>query len=208
MSIIMPCLFIGLAFYIVYRIITKPIKEQMETPQTRAAQSSVYSFEQKYHNMGYTGVLRVRKKSETAIKALEFKEIHDIHVTTTPDKLVYTGATVGGVTTGGFHVQKGGTSASIGSGTGRWGITYRFASEFNGQPWGDTVVYMQLADQLFAEAKQDAILQKLIITKAERKQWRTISSTEELADVPCLLRVIGMDEQTANYLKNWLAGRT
>ena len=98
MAIIMPCLFIGLAFYIVYRIIKKPFDEQVETTSTRAAQASVYSFEKKYHDNGFTGVLFVQKKSEPAIKALEFSEVHDIHVTTTPDKLVYTGATVGGVT--------------------------------------------------------------------------------------------------------------
>lgn len=206
MNTIMPILFTGLAFYIVYLIVKKGWDEQSEISSTRIAQASVYSFEKKYHNYGFTGVLLVKAKSDSAIKALEFGETHDINVTTPPDKIVYTGATVGGVTTGGFHVEKGGTSASIGDGTGRWAITYRFASEFNGQPWGETVVYIQLIPELFEEAKNNAVLKSLIVTDKERNEWKTLS-TDELWKVPCLLNVIGMDKTTALYLQNWLAGR-
>lgn len=150
----------------------------------------------------------VKMKSEAAVKALEFSEGHNLIVNNTPDKLVYTGATVGGVTTGGFHVQKGGTSVKQGDATGRWFVHYRFANEFNGQPWSDIVVYMQLTNQLFAEAKNNTILKKLIVTDETRKFWRTQYDHKEIAEVPNLLSVVSMDKRTAEYLKNWLSGRT
>lgn len=205
MDMIMSWIIIGL---IIYFVVKKSINKKAETLATKTLQASIYSYFEKYHDLGFVGILRVNKKSDFALKALEFKEIHDINITTTPDKLIYTGATVGGVTTGGFHVQKGGTSASIGSGTGSWAVRYRFAKEFNGKPCGEHIVYMQLEDSLFAKAKQDAILQKLIVTDEERKKWKKSSyNKDELANVPCLLKVIGMDERTANHLKNWLAGK-
>lgn len=201
---------IGLIILFFYLMLKKQFNVQQEIITTQRAQASVYTYKKIYHRAGYVGVLHVSGKSETAIKALEFSEIHDINVTTKPDQLVYTGATVGGVTTGGFHVEKGGTFASVGRGTGRWAVNYRFASEFNSQPWSETITYMQLDNRLFAEAKQDAILRNLIVTDKEREQWKKeiTSVTDKLIDVPCLLTAIGMDENTAMYLKKWLAGRT
>ena len=64
---------------------------------------------------------------------------------------------------------------------------------------------MELENSLFSQAEKDAILQKLIVTEEERNQWKRVH-TDELANVPCLLKVIGMDEHTTNHLKNWLAG--
>lgn len=211
MNIIMPIFFIGLAFFIIFRIATKDHREQIKKIKACNAiieannGEMIYSFKE----IDIFGVLFVPKKSPHSLEALVFEEERGIHVTDTPDKLVYTGATVGGIHTGGFHVQKGGISVSKGAGTGEWGIRYRFAtySVTAGGYSESSVDFIQLKDNLFAVAKKDAILNKLIITDEERKEWREHPFKKDLADIPCLMRVSGMDQKTANHLKYWLADR-
>ena len=131
-------------------------------------------------------------------------EDYELYVNNTPDKLIYTGATVGGVTTGGFHVQKGGISVSTGAGTGKWFVSHEYASTVNNKPWPDTVSYMVLSEQLFSEAQKNPYLKELIVPKEAREKWR--GSRNDLADNQYLLNVVSMDKHTADCLKSWLAG--
>lgn len=73
-----------------------------------------------------TGKLLILKSRTPNIRnVIKAEASHDINLTSVPDKLVYTGATVGGVSTGGFHVQKGGNYVSLGAKTGRYYLSYK-----------------------------------------------------------------------------------
>lgn len=70
------------------------------------------------------------KKRSSALKGEFFvNENRNNYLTYTPDKLVYTGATVGGVTMGGTHVEKGGYSVHTGSVNGTYSLVYRHGKE-------------------------------------------------------------------------------
>lgn len=163
-----------------------------------------YPYKKMYWDMNFHDVVEIKKRSPDVLKILDFHESHELYVNNTPDKLIYTGATVGGVTTGGFHVQKGGISVSTGAGTGKWFVSHEYASMFNNKPWPSTVSHMVLSEQLFSEIQKNPCLQKLIVSKEERNKWK--GSRSDLADNQYLLNVIGMDKHTADYLKSWLAG--
>ena len=163
-----------------------------------------YPYKKMYWDMNFHDVVEIKKRSPDVLKILDFHESHELYVNNTPDKLIYTGATVGGVTTGGFHVQKGGISVSTGAGTGKWFVSHEYASTINNKPWPDTVSYMVLSEQLFSEAQKNPYLKELIVPKEAREKWR--GSRNDLADNQYLLNVVSMDKHTADCLKSWLAG--
>ena len=51
-----------------------------------------------------TDTLYIKKHGKILRKLLIAKPVKYVHTKKEPDKLVYTSATVGGITTGGFHV--------------------------------------------------------------------------------------------------------
>ena len=63
----------------------------------------------KYEKHGIGSILIVKKKSSIAASNLTVLAHREIFTKDVPDRIVYTGVTVGGITTGGFHIQKGGT---------------------------------------------------------------------------------------------------
>ena len=205
-DLIAPIILLGALCAVAFLVLKRKIIKKSDLLETKRAALRAYTF--KKYGASNIGVLKVTERSEKAAAALEIKEIHDIIATTTPDKLVYTGATVGGITTGGFHVEQGGTSLSLGEGTGSWAISYLFGREFNGEPQSEVVSYIQLTDELFAKAKKDKYLRKLIVTEKEREKWKRDYLDRELADVPNLIHTIGdLDKDTAKRLGDWLAGR-
>lgn len=188
---------------IVWFIIYKKDTEIKEIADGRLIAND-YPYKKMYWDMNFHDVVEIKKRSPDVLKILDFHESHELYVNNTPDKLIYTGATVGGVTTGGFHVQKGGISVSTGAGTGKWFVSHEYASMVNNKPWPDTVSYMVLSEQLFSEAQKNPYLKELIVPKEAREKWR--GSRNDLADNQYLLNVVSMDKQTADCLKSWLAG--
>lgn len=188
---------------IVWFIIYKKDTEIKEIADGRLIAND-YPYKKMYWDMNFHDVVEIKKRSPDVLKILDFHESHELYVNNTPDKLIYTGATVGGVTTGGFHVQKGGISVSTGAGTGKWFVSHEYASTVNNKPWPDTVSYMVLSEQLFSEAQKNPYLKELIVPKEAREKWR--GSRNDLADNQYLLNVVSMDKQTADCLKSWLAG--
>lgn len=188
---------------IVWFIIHKKDTEIKEIADGRLIAND-YPYKKMYWDMNFHDVVEIKKRSPDVLKILDFHESHELYVNNTPDKLIYTGATVGGVTTGGFHVQKGGISVSTGAGTGKWFVSHEYASTVNNKPWPDTVSYMVLSEQLFSEAQKNPYLKELIVPKEAREKWR--GSRNDLADNQYLLNVVSMDKHTADCLKSWLAG--
>lgn len=188
---------------IVWFIIYKKDTEIKEIADGRLIAND-YPYKKMYWDMNFHDVVEIKKRSPDVLKILDFHESHELYVNNSPDKLIYTGATVGGVTTGGFHVQKGGISVSTGAGTGKWFVSHEYASTVNNKPWPDTVSYMVLSEQLFSEAQKNPYLKELIVPKEAREKWR--GSRNDLADNQYLLNVVSMDKQTADCLKSWLAG--
>ncbi len=188
---------------IVWFIIYKKDTEIKEIADGRLIAND-YPYKKMYWDMNFHDVVEIKKRSPDVLKILDFHESHELYVNNTPDKLIYTGATVGGVTTGGFHVQKGGISVSTGAGTGKWFVSHEYASTVNNKPWPDTVSYMVLSEQLFSEAQKNPYLKELIVPKEAREKWR--GSRNDLADNQYLLNVVSMDKHTADCLKSWLAG--
>lgn len=188
---------------IVWFIIYKKDTEIKEIADGRLIAND-YPYKKMYWDMNFHDVVEIKKRSPDVLKILDFHESHELYVNNSPDKLIYTGATVGGVTTGGFHVQKGGISVSTGAGTGKWFVSHEYASTVNNKPWPDTVSYMVLSEQLFSEAQKNPYLKELIVPKEAREKWR--GSRNDLADNQYLLNVVSMDKHTADCLKSWLAG--
>lgn len=188
---------------IVWFIIHKKDTEIKEIADGRLIAND-YPYKKMYWDMNFHDVVEIKRRSADVLKVLDFHESHELYVKDTPDKLVYTGATVGGVTTGGFHVQKGGISVSTGAGTGKWFVSHEYASTVNNKPWPSTVSYIVLSEQLFSEAQKNPYLKERIVPKEAREKWR--GSRNDLADNQYLLNVVSMDKHTADCIKSWLAG--
>lgn len=188
---------------IVWFIIHKKDTEIKEIADGRLIAND-YPYKKMYWDMNFHDVMEIKRRSADVLKVIEFSERHELYVKDTPDKLVYTGATVGGVTTGGFHVQKGGVSVSTGAGTGQWFVSHEYASTVNNKPWPSVVSYMVLSERLFFEAQKNPYLKERIVPKEAREKWR--GSRNDLADNQYLLNVVSMDKHTADCLKSWLAG--
>lgn len=98
------------------------------------------------------------KRSDVSASYLSFAE-HDISYTKyNPSQLVYTGATVGGIHTGGFHTTKAHYSSHS---QGRAGKYYIYSKDHNGK-----VVIIQkiiLTEELLEEASKSATIKKFIV---------------------------------------------
>lgn len=159
------------------------------------------------YDSGYGGlgaILKVKHRNPIAKTVLKVEANHNVGVTHVPDKVVYTGATVGGVHTGGFHVEKGGDFATLGDKTGTYRITYKFA-----QTWGDKFVsgnvhYLELPNGLYNVASKNIRMKRYIVTDEHKTHlWNTFNN---LKGINNLLSLIDMSKADAEYVVSWLAG--
>ena len=111
----------------------------------------------KYEKHGIGSILIVKKKSSVAASNLLVEAHREVFFKEVPDKIVYTGATVGGITTGGFHIQKGGTVYTEGNKTGKYSLYYRYASMLNNEPYSEVVSFLSLSDELMKEAEETGL---------------------------------------------------
>ncbi len=157
----------------------------------------------KYEKHGIGSILIVRKKSSIAASNLTVLAHREIFTKEIPDRIVYTGATVGGITTGGFHIQKGGIAYSEGDKTGQYSLCYRYADMVNNEPWSEVVSFLQLSDELMKEAKESPILRHLIVTEEQQKQ---LDSLYGFSGKRNLISLLDLNEGTARGIKSWLGG--
>ena len=157
----------------------------------------------KYEKHGIGSILIVKKKSSVAASNLTVFAHREIFTKEIPDRIVYTGATVGGITTGGFHIQKGGIAYSEGDKTGQYSLCYRYAGMVNNEPWSEVVSFLQLSDELMKEAKESPILKKRIVTEEDQKQ---LNSLYGFSGKRNLISLLDLNEGTARGIKAWLGG--
>lgn len=155
----------------------------------------------KYEKHGIGSILIVKKKSSIAASNLQVEAHREVFSKEVPDKIVYTGATVGGITTGGFHIQKGGTVYTEGNKTGKYSLYYRYASMLNNEPYSEVVSYLSLSDELMKEARVDPLLSKLIVTEEQQKNLEKLYHFNGRRN---LLSLGDLNENTARSIKAWL----
>lgn len=88
-------------------------------------------------------------RCDANFRALKIVADRDIQTKYEPKRLVYTSATVGGITTGGFHEAGGYTYVSSNKKTGKYNLYYR--DELL------PIKKIKLSDELFEQAKQSEI---------------------------------------------------
>lgn len=173
-------------------------KQDADTKEIQATQEAF-----KYEKHGIGSILIVKKKSSIAASNLTILAHREIFTKEVPDRIVYTGATVGGITTGGFHIQKGGIAYSEGAKTGQYSLCYRYAQMVNNEPWSEVVSFLQLSDELMTEAKESPILRRLIVTEEQQKQLNTLYGFSGKRN---LISLLDLNEGTARGIKAWLGG--
>ena len=103
---------------------------------------------------GLFKALELKKRSSVLDGAFSIEAERNVNLSYTPDKLVYTGATVGGITTGGFHVEQGGYSVSSGAKNGKYNLYFKYA-DYYGTPLSQIVstIKMNAEDYEYAKKK-------------------------------------------------------
>lgn len=108
-----------------------------------------------YNN--YSNTLDLKKRGAPIAKAVKIAADKDYTTSYKPEEYVYTGATVGGVTTGGIHKQGGYEYISGEAKTGKYQLQYN----------GQYISKIQLTDELFREAKNSRIKNYLDYSKKQ-----------------------------------------
>lgn len=153
-----------------------------------------------------TKCLTVLERSPQLKEALTIEAAHDIIANYTPDRIIYTGATVGGITTGGFHTEKGGYSMSLGGKTGKYYLSYKFAKYIvtsnpdprQSQYQSDIVSFVRLTTSDFEEAQNHPILKKLVATEETKKGFHLSGDN--------ILNLFRLTRDEADGVLNWLSG--
>lgn len=155
-------------------------------------------------------LLILKKRDPILCNVLKVEELHDINITSVPDKLVYTGATVGGVTTGGFHVQKGGDYLSLGAKTGKYYLSYKYGdsvgSDYNKKYICCNVSYVGLTASDYALAKENAVMRRYVVSPEEKEKVDKETHHEEIEGCEHLLHLTTMSKADAEYVRKWLGG--
>ena len=188
-------------FYLFYTIQGEKSKEA-----TAAANTGKKSFT--YNNKSHLLVLKNR--APILQSSLTVEAHHEVNITSVPDKLVYTGATVGGITTGGFHVQKGGNYLSLGRKTGEYYITYKYAESYEDggirKYRSDSISFIELSESDFALAEKDRILKQYIASPETKETFSRFYNCNQLASCAHLLYLSHLSRVNAEYIVKWMAG--
>ena len=135
---------------------------------------------------GYSGYLTVHSRSPITRNAVNTYAVRDVTLNYTPDKYIYTSATVGGITTGGVSKIDGGYSAGLGGKTGTYNLWYKKArpskDSRNLTGWDGEVIYSVVLNDLRLDS---------------------VSSERYL---PNSLKVLDLSKSTADYVLSWICG--
>ena len=151
-------------------------------------------------------LLILKRRTSNIGNVIKAEASRNINLTSVPDKLVYTGATVGGVSTGGFHVQKGGNYVSLGAKTGRYYLSYKYAEAYNGKYRSDIVSFVESTDPDFALAKNDNVLRRYIASPETKKKFSSFHRSDQFNKCTHLLCLIDLPKLDAEYIVKWMSG--
>ncbi len=132
----------------------------------------------------------------------------ELEGTYTPDKIVYTGATVGGVTTGGISTIPGGYNVYGGKKTGNYYLWHNYArldDSIGHSGWvGNQIFSIVLSQNDFEIARKDPILSKRLISSQALKDGKRLN-IDSLKDSRTLI-VNTASKEDCNYILSWLCG--
>lgn len=158
----------------------------------------------------YSGYLTIHSRSPITRSAINTDAERGVTLNYTPDKYIYTSATVGGITTGGVSKIDGGYSAGLGEKTGVYNLYYKWAERStdsrNLTGWDGAFIYsIVLNDSDFNKAKENSKLRPLIVDQSELIDGRLAMYSSEIY-LPNSLNVNRLSKETANYVLSWICG--
>lgn len=154
----------------------------------------------------------IKERHYSLIEAIEVVAAREVNISYTPDKYIYTGATVGGIHTGGVSKIEGGYSARSGSKTGDYYLSFKYGkyNEYNDMRWSSKYIScIVLTKKDYELAKKDKILNRFIPNdKQKENAFYGIGNnlTREQADTA--LSIITLSKAEADYVRNWLGNNT
>lgn len=151
-------------------------------------------------------LLILKRRTSDIRSAIKVEASRHVNLTSVPDKLVYTGATVGGVSMGGFHVQKGGNYASLGAKTGTYYLSYKYAEAYNGKYLSGIVSFVELTDSDFTLAKNNNALKKYIASPETKEKFSSFYRSNQFNKCTHLLCLIDLPKWDAEYIVKWMSG--
>ena len=203
---------VGIAVTIMYSIAESKINSR---PENQPKVSIVSKRDPNTNNVvGYT--LLVKERAAVNKKALKVTRKSNYAFTYHPERTVYTGATVGGVTTGGFHTEKAHHTYSV-SPSDKYVLNYIWLSESS----PSAIKEIQLESQvLIEEARKTPVVQsflecnKLNLQKPMSKETaERIAALVRNADETTKMNVLmqynaqdGLSKREADAIFNWLCG--
>lgn len=147
-------------------------------------------------------LLILKRRTSDIRSAIKVEASRNINLTSVPDKLVYTGATVGGVSMGGFHVQKGGNYASLGAKTGTYYLSYKYTKAYD----SGLVSFVELTDSDFTLAKNNNALKKYIASPETKEKFSSFYRSDQFNKCTHLLCLIDLPKWDAEYIVKWMSG--
>lgn len=125
-----------------------------------------------------TKELTLNKRDSTNRKVLSVTELWNHTLNYEPEKYVYTGATVGGVHTGGVH-KEGGYNYVTGTKTGKYHIWYSDGVRYETNDNSGFVHSIKLADMnLVKKAKESKCVSKYLQENMLVLEYKTLSKQE------------------------------
>lgn len=145
---------------------------------------------------GYTNRVVIHIRAPKIQDAIKIEEGRDYTTKDVPDKLIYTGATVGGVTTGGFHTQKGGIAITSMKKNGKYNLCYKLIPSYEYQD--NSITFIELTDSDFKKFQETRI--NHLITSEEKKKHYNLTGKN-------IVNASDLSKEAAYALKDWLSGQ-
>lgn len=184
------------------------VKNRM--PQSSSAGADVRSRAEYKRNgsFGTKGGLIIRERHPSLLDAIQVEASHDINVGYTPDKYIFTSATVGGITTGGVSKIDGGYHASLGAKNGSYYLSYKYAqyNQFNDMRWSSGYVgAVSLNDTDYRIAMNNPTLKRYISDENSISYYSTgYDAIFTNLEARHSLSLSNMSKSDAEYVKSWL----
>lgn len=153
-------------FYVLLEVLTAPGRERGRERAEEEQKKKRIQIEQcaefKLDSSDYSGTLILKKRAEILANVIRIEKIQQVDVTYVPETLVYTGATVGGVTTGGFHTQGNYNKITRRGYSGKAELRWSGIRDKNDNLVSAHISYIKLNGTLLAEAKKHPTIKKFI----------------------------------------------
>lgn len=210
-------------FMLVFTIIVIciSIKKNAEYAKPENAVGFSFSMKKDKYNTFTDGCIYLTKRTSNNRRDLKVKATENHLLTYHPAQTVYTGATVGGITTGGFHTTEAYHTCSTSKG-GKYKLVYTKnyleAGMYEFFPPYD-IKFIILSPTLLEEAKEHDVIKrflekdKLVLTHMSEELSHKISVASESGNQTLLMNTllgnasdIHLSKEDATAILNWICG--